>query len=450
MTAVEHPRKKSLLWVGVFLGNSATVRSVQGTSSHRLENDGSHRPGTNDMKTRLPSLLLPASLLLPLLAPATHAQEGSPPPARRVTEPLRQVQLDLQTGTITRGPAVQQRGFGGLATTSTLNNLDHSGFVGVDSGPGTPNGPCEWIDHGVKNGGASTYMTGFAFAYCSSALSPNSGGTGGSVRIGFRSGYLPGPTPNQFLVSGTEAGAFNLTGLPANTSCSSFFGGFNCYLITIDIGPVPVVLPDGDIGWSWRFSDVGTDGVLAKTFPFLSCVQSCTGSGPSGTGITDTMDQYCPAGTFRSSFSFGTSTGGSYYTSLSIDIREALPVTPSVVAFNGSGTNPLLLTGNAPTLGGPFNLTLNCIGADPAKLAIYRISFAPNPTPTATRWGEVLVSLQAATGLALFQAHGGGLSHVGLTLPSDPALYGRCWSVQGFCGDSPAGFLSNGLIQTMG
>ncbi|HED66713.1 MAG TPA: hypothetical protein ENJ09_14305, partial [Planctomycetes bacterium] len=108
------------------------------------------------------------------LGSASLAQGQDTPSLRRVTQPLRPAQLDLQTGTVTRGPAVAEKGLGGYTTSSTLNNNDFSGFVGVDSGPGTANGPCEWIDAADKGmgntGGASGLMTSFNFAYCSAAL----------------------------------------------------------------------------------------------------------------------------------------------------------------------------------------------------------------------------------------------------------------------------------------
>jgi len=405
------------------------------------------------------SLVFAGAALL-CLGSASSAQDSDSPMHRRVTEPLRPVQLDLQTGTVTRGPAVQQRGAPGFTTCSTLNNLDHSGFVGVDSGPGTPNGPCEWIDEYSNNLGdgaqaKSGFVTSFAFAYCSSALDPRSGGSGGAARIGFRAGYVKGSGNNVGSVSGTDVGSFNLTGLPANTACSSFFGGFNCYLININLGSVPVVLPSGTVGWSWRFGDLGTDGVLAKTFPFISCVQSCTGSGPDNSGaMTDTIDQYCPAGQALSTFTFGTSPSGAYYTSLSIDLREAEAIAPSVTSNNGNGLNNRGLIGAPATFGGTFAVTANCTLADPAKLAIFRVAFAPNPAPIPYKGGEVLVAITAGTGVNIFQAHGGGLATPVLPLPPDLTFYGSCWNVQAFCGDTGAGGaqnqLTNRITQTFG
>ena len=131
------------------------------------------------------SLFAGAALLC--LGTAANAQQDGPM-FRRVTKPLQNASLDLQTGTITRGPAVGNKGLPNFNTCSSMNNLDHSGFVGVDSGPGTANGPCEWINAAIKSTGKSSFMTLFTFAYCSASTDPNSGGTGGKARIGFRVG----------------------------------------------------------------------------------------------------------------------------------------------------------------------------------------------------------------------------------------------------------------------
>jgi hypothetical protein len=199
-------------------------------------------------------------------------------------------------------------------------------------------------------------LTGFQFAYCSAALDVNSGGSGGSATIGFREGYVIGTAANVAGPSGTDVGYFSLTGLPANTNCSSFFGGFACYLISAGFNNLPLCFGGDGIGaepnvaWSWKFDDLGTDGVLSKTFPFLSCVATCTGGPrttppptpppsavtPDGTGMINMVDQYCPPGTILSSFTFGTS-NASHFTSISMDIREAAIstiATTSVIAGN--------------------------------------------------------------------------------------------------------------------
>jgi len=412
------------------------------------------------------SLLLAGAALL--CAGSASAQNQDTPHARRVTQPLRPAQLDLQTGTLTRGRAVSQKGAPGFSTCSSLQNLDHSGFVGVDSGLGATFGPCEWIDaanKGVGNsGGKSGILTTFAFAYCSAAQDTRSGGPGGYTRIGFRSGYAKGTLANAAGPSGTDVGTFVLTGLPAWTGCSSFFGGFACYLLGVTFGANPLVLPDGPIGWSWRFSDLGTDGSLAKTFPFLSCVQSCTGAGPDNTGgMTDCIDQYCPAGSILSSFTFGTSTGGSYFTSISMDLREVVPIAATCVSTCVTNTQTLTCTAppvwNAGAQTFNFNVVLDCSGMGSPASAILVVSLFPLNCPTTAQgWGDLACNIQAANILVkvLIGDHGGVENPINATgVNIDLSLLGACWCVQGFCGNGPGGpsgpgQLSNGLIQTLG
>jgi hypothetical protein len=58
-------------------------------------------------------------------------------------------------------------------------------------------------------------------------------------------------------------------------------GNASCYFFNLVFGDC-IAFADGPIGYSWRFVDVGTTGVLGGTFPFFSCVQSCSGMGPDG------------------------------------------------------------------------------------------------------------------------------------------------------------------------
>jgi hypothetical protein len=418
------------------------------------------------------SLLFAGAALL-CLGSASSAQKQDTPLMRRVTQPLQPAQLDLETGTVTRGPAVVQKAAPGYTTCSSLANLDHSGFVGVDSGVGTANGPCEWIESAdkgagntvaVNSGGKSGFVTSFAFAYCSAALDTLSGGPGGSARIGFRTGYQRG-SANGGGVTGTDVGTFNLSGLPAWTGCSSFFGGFACYLLNVTFGATPLVLPDGPIGWSYQFRDLGTDGVLAKTFPFLACIQSCTGSGQGYSAVTggagpDAMgrminyvDQYCPAGSLLSSFTFASVANGSYFTSISMDIREVAPIAATTFTF-GPG-NAQTLTGAPAIFDGDsflYSLVLNCTGNAPSILLV-RVAFAPPPPPIATKWGTVYVAITAGTGVNIGPIpHGGGSVPIVQDLPLDLTLLGACYSNQGFCGNSAPGpgKLSNALNQTIG
>jgi hypothetical protein len=135
------------------------------------------------------SLML-AGAALALFGAASSAQSQSGKIFTRVNKPLKSATLDLATGTITRGPAVNNRA---ATTVVDFFNTDLGGFVGVDTG----NGFCEWFDAGgkgslvgdgtanVDSGNLSDLMNSIVFAYCSAKTDPASGGPGGSTKLGF-------------------------------------------------------------------------------------------------------------------------------------------------------------------------------------------------------------------------------------------------------------------------
>lgn len=272
--------------------------------------------------------LIFAGAALALFGATAGAQSQSGKFLARYHKPLRQATLDLSTGTVTRGPAVQQQ----VATTiSDFFNNDLSGFVGADTG----NGFCEWIDGGTKGAANdSDLMNNFVFVYCSSMLDVNSGGPGGTTKIGFYEGYTTGGGATT-----TTVAIFSLTGLPANTAHSSIFtgGGTNCYGLNIIIASGLVPFADGQIGYSWKFVDQDTSPFgLAATIPAMGCISSCSGPGPDGKGMDDLLDQYCPPGTLLTTFTFGSTPYGTYFTSLSMDIREVADCTATVTTYNST------------------------------------------------------------------------------------------------------------------
>jgi hypothetical protein len=314
------------------------------------------------------TMFLGASLALLLCGTSASAQSGSSKTFARYNKPLKSLSLDLSTGTVTRGPAVNDRA---ATTIVDFNNNDLGGFVGVDTGAGF----CEWFSAGVKGfaNNNSDLMNNFVFAYCSAMLTPGSGGPGGSVKLGFYEGYtILGTTPT------TAVAVFTLSGLPGNSTSSSFFGGFACYFINVSFGGALVGFADGPIGYSWGFLDVGTDGTLAGTWPFLSCVVSCSGQIGQfdGQGMTDAIDQYCPPGTLRSTFTFGTTSGS--YTSISMDVREVRDFPATRVLYNAATTpNPDILTSTTARVGANWTGTIT----RPAALAsITNASVSVRPT----------------------------------------------------------------------
>jgi hypothetical protein len=354
------------------------------------------------------SLILAGAALALFGASASAQSQASGKVFSRYNKPLKSVSLDLATGTISRGPAVNNRS---ATTTVDFNNNDLGGFVGVDTG----NGFCEWFDAAVKGfaGNGSDLMNNFVFAYCSAMLSVGSGGPGGSVKLGFYEGYTWGggaPT--------TTVAAFTLSGLPANTGSSSFFGGFSCYFINVTFANL-VAFADGPIGYSWKFLDAGTTGSLGGTWPFLSCVTSCSGAilQVDGQGMTDVIDEYCPPGFLRASFTFGTTSGS--FTSMSMDVREVTDFTATQISYNAS-TSPNGDTLSAPTakVGGSWSTSLTRspatgAGSYTVNIRTTRIAVANGVTPPPPVQGRLLIS-----GSLLGQTVG---THNGTT-GSSPAL----------------------------
>jgi len=348
---------------------------------------------------------------LALFAATSNAQSQSGKVFSRYNKPLKSATLDLATGTISHGAVVGNRA---PTTIVDFANNDLGGFVGVDSG----NGFCEWFDAGVKGqGNGSDLMNSIVFAYCSAKLTPGSGGPGGTMKLGFYENYfLGGP-----ITTSNPVAVFTLSGLPGNTGSSSFFGGFRCFFIRVFFGNL-VAFADGPIGYSWGFLDNGTStinplgSVLAGTWPFLSCVTSCSGiiGQVDGQGMTDFVDEYCPIGTLRSTFTFGTTSGS--FTSMSMAIEEATDKLSSVTSFNsGTFPNPDTLTATPATVGSPWTATLT-LGLARTKASSWIMYFGnaliapPNGVPIAQIQGGLNFGFSKAGRMILCSLNTGGAS----------------------------------------
>jgi len=370
------------------------------------------------------SLIL-AGAALALFGASSSAQSQSGKVFARYNKPLKSASLDLATGTITRGPAVQNK-VG--TTTIDFANIDLGGFVGVDTGSGF----CEWFDAGTKGfaGNTSDLMNDIVFAYCSALLSAASGGPGGSVTLGFYEGYTTGNT-----TATTTIANFTLNGLPANTASSSFFGGFRCFFLRVTfLNLVPFA--DGAVGYSWRFIDTGTDGVLSGTWPFLSCVQSCSGTGPDGQGMVDTIDQYCPPGGAVNTFSFGTTANGSYFSSISMDVREVADAEASATSWNSQNINSDILSATAIVIGGNWQVNILIAGhshgaSGPTNVKVRGACInGPNLNSPTGHPVEVLTS--GTINLTLADPHNGTVtSYNPFAVPCDITLVGLPWAAQG-------------------
>jgi hypothetical protein len=364
-------------------------------------------------------MMVPKSLalagVLALFAASTSAQSQSGKVFARYNKPLKSATLDLATGTITHGAVVSNRA---PTTTVDFANIDLGGFVGVDSGLGF----CDWFDAGVKgySGNASDLMNSIVFAYCSAKLTPGSGGPGGSVVMGFYEGYaLGGGTPT------TTVALFTLTGLPGNTASSSFFGGFRCFFIRVFFDPM-ICFADGPIGYSWNFVDNGTStinplgSVLAGTWPFLSCVVSCSGitGQVDGQGMTDFIDEYCPKGVLRSTFSFGTTSGS--FTSMSMAIEEATDKVGTVLSMNSATfPNPDTASCDVATVGQPWSASMT-LGLQRAKSSQWIMFFGtvkvapPNGVPIASVQGGLNFGTAKNGRMLLCAINTGGNSVTGI------------------------------------
>jgi len=265
------------------------------------------------------------SVALVMIGASVGAQTEKTKLYKRVTRLDGQATLDLGTGVYTRGPITHDRACTTITDFRNPDSFDGAGvgYLSVDTGGGS----CRWFSNAAKGVAAnqsannSDMMDSIVFAYCSNALDVTSGGAGGSVTLGFYEGYtIFGGAPT------TAAVVVSLTGMPANTSQGSFLTpGGGCYQLRVEF---PTLIPFADqafFGYSWEFDDVGTDGIVGNTYPFLTCVVSCSGIniaaqgtagglgfggdlalGEDGQGMLDAIDQFCTTPAVAATFTFGT------------------------------------------------------------------------------------------------------------------------------------------------
>lgn len=419
------------------------------------------------------SLIL-AGAALAVLGATAGAQSQKTKLFKRAGASVRQATLDLGTGTYTRGPAVHNRGGTTVADFQNLDAFDGSGFgwLSVDTGAGS----CRWFSSASKGAAAnqstnaSDLMTDIVFFYCSNALDVNSGGAGGSVTLGFYEGYTVfGGAPT------TAAAVVALTGMPANTSNGSFFSaGAGCFGLRV-IFPTMVAFADNAfMGYSWKYDDVGTDGTLGNTYPFISCVVSCSGIniaskgtaggqgfagdlglGEDGQGMLDVFDQFCTAPAVSATFTFGTTAppfAPTTRVSVNMQVQEAGDFATTNSNYNATNTpNADTLSSSKAILGSTWTATLTRAvpsGAGSLLITVKTNRSLPNgsnPTPPVT--GRVLVAgttLSSITG-----AHNGTTGSVSAQIPLVFAFCGFHFAAQ--CRTSGGGFkLSSGVDGTIG
>jgi hypothetical protein len=395
------------------------------------------------------SLIL-AGAALAVLGATTGAQSQKQKLFKRAGGSVRQATLDLGTGTYTRGPVANNRGGTTVADFQNLDAFDGSGFgwLSVDTGAGS----CRWFSAAAKGNGvnqstnASDLMTDAVFFYCSNALDTNSGGAGGSVTLGFYEGYTV------FGGAATTAAAVvALTGMPANTAQGSFFSaGAGCFGLRV-IFPTLVAFADGVfMGYSWQYDDQGTDGTLGNTYPFISCVVSCSGlniaakgtaggvGNPGGLGLgedgqagLDVFDQFCTAPAVSATFTFGTSAtpfAPTTRVSLNMQVQEAGDLATTNVNYNAAATpNTDLISTTKATIGTTWTINYSRIPATAAGSITLTIRRNKHPLGNGgpggnPPFGRVLIAGSLLTTLA--GSHNGTTGTIAVGVPLDFAYCG--------------------------
>jgi hypothetical protein len=395
------------------------------------------------------SLIL-AGAALAVLGATAGAQSEKQKLFKRAGGSVKQATLDLGTGTYTRGPAANDRGGFTIADFQNLDAFDGSGFGWLSDDTGA--GSCRWTSSAAKGNGvnqstnASDQMTDVVFFYCSNALDTGSGGAGGSVTLGFFEGYTVfGGAPT------TAAAVVALTGMPANTAQGSFFSaGAGCYGLRV-IFPTMVAFADGVfMGYSWTYDDVGTDGVLGNTYPFISCIVSCSGlniatkgtaggvGNPGGLGLgedgqagLDVFDQLCTAPPVSATFTFGTTAppfAPTTRVSLNMQVQEAGDLLATSVNYNASvSPNSDLLTATKPILGSAWTLTYSRIPATAAGTILITFRRNKHPLPNGGVAGNPPFGRVLIAGPFLSQiggVHNGTTGTIATAVPNEFAYCG--------------------------
>jgi hypothetical protein len=356
----------------------------------------------------------------------------------------KQATLDLGTGTYTRGPAVNNRGGTTIADFTNIDAFDGAGFGWLVTETG--GGVCKWFSSGSKGtqpgqtpANNSDMVSDVVFFYCSTALDTLSGGIGGSASLEFYEGYtVTGGRPTTFVVS------IGMSQMPANTvdGDPTVITGAGCWGLRIEFQPMITTFQDQTFhGYSWQFDDEGTVSGLAKTFPFLSCIVSCSGlniltkgtaggiggpigAGEDGQGMIDVIDQFCTAPVTAASFSFGTTaTPWAPTTRVSVNMRinEAIDAATTNLNYNATLTpNGDTLSANKATVGARWTLTITRSPVTVAGAFVVNVKRGRfpgnggNPTPPVT--GRVLIAGAPLTSLPS-TPHNGTTGSVGQDVP---------------------------------
>jgi len=384
-------------------------------------------------------------LPLALLAFLTSVQA---PHLRPAAAPRATVRVDATTGAVTRAPA-QARVAGEV---SEFPNLDLAGFVTVDTGASA----VTWINDGQKgvSGNTSDLVSRIVVPYCSAELDPGLGGPGATVKLGFYEGFTRNsPTPN-----GVQIAELTFSGLPAHTAESSFFGNSSCYFLEVELDPA-LQFADGPIGYSWEFVDLGSDGVLAGTFPFLANTSSCSSLVPDPLGQAPyECCSFRPADAYDASGNQIVIIPTFPYClpwSIAIDLREVADRTASLSSWTGDGVNVDGLLATPPVVGADWTarvLVQHPHGSGGLVRLLVRSNAINGPTllsPLGGRPFEVLASGPILASYVL--THDGTTTPLlGVPLPLSPSLVGTSFAAQATVLGGGFADLSSAVIGTVG
>lgn len=358
------------------------------------------------------SALLSASATAQTQTPATFGQVD------HVT-PLQTVTYDLATGTYTSDSG---SGVVGRAPLTCYTNSTTSGSFGLVA-PGE-----EWLDWGDKACSLTGFIDGFTIGYATTALDPGMGGPGASLDIAIFEGSAGGG------VLGTEIGRFTLTGLPGSSDGVSAAG----FTLPLTLS-TPIILCDGDVGWSY----VGVDGVSGPLL--IGTTGVCFSSVDPSTGTADCFDVYTTPATGASyvgTFGFMTAGIASFY--ITFQEHDGSSSTSSVI--NGTGVNPALLSEVATaTPNSTWTANIDLTGHPLALATVVAVSDSAI-SPILIAAGEVLIDPT----LILFQDIALG-THTAM-VPKAPGLLGDDLVVQGAIFDPSSGglILLNAITFTLG
>ncbi|MEQ1895235.1 MAG: hypothetical protein ABL998_22065, partial [Planctomycetota bacterium] len=147
---------------------------------------------------------------------------------------------------------------------------------------------------------------------------------------------------------------------------------------------------------------------VAGTWPFLSCVVSCSGAVTQvdAQGMTDILDEYCPPGNRLATFTFGTTSGS--WTSMSMDVREATDFTATQIGYNATiSPNGDTLSANTAVVTSTWTTSIARSPVTGPGSYVVRLSLSKpvNPNGINSFAGQYLIGATAA--IVLGGAHNG-------------------------------------------